>query len=65
MYILDTHVACWAALEADKLVPETRQVIEQALINDDLYMANISSLGNCHADSKATPYCNTSLARVD
>ena len=42
MYILDTHVACWAALDADKLSPETRQVIEQALLSDDLYIANIS-----------------------
>lgn len=42
MYVLDTHVACWAALDADKLIPETRQVVEQALLSDDLYIANIT-----------------------
>ena len=42
MYILDTHVACWAALDADKITLDARQIIEQALLNDDLYFADIS-----------------------
>ena len=42
MYILDTHVACWAVLDADRLSLEARTGIEQALLNDDLGLASIS-----------------------
>lgn len=42
MYLLDTHVACWAVLDADRINPATRKIIEEALAVERLAIADIS-----------------------
>ena len=42
MYLLDTHVACWAALDADRITGDTRQVIEDTIHHKTLTIADIS-----------------------
>lgn len=42
MYLLDTHVACWAVLDADRISTNTRKIIEEALSVEKLAIADIS-----------------------
>lgn len=42
MYLLDTHVACWAVLDANKIQSSTRNTIEEALAVEKLAIADIS-----------------------
>ncbi len=42
MYLLDTHIACWAAFDADRLSPKIRSTIEKALSQNILAIADIS-----------------------
>lgn len=42
MYLLDTHVACWAVLDADRIKPATRKTIEEALGAEKLAIADIT-----------------------
>ena len=42
MYLLDTHVACWAVLDADRIFHDTRKTIEEALAVEKLAIADIT-----------------------